>query len=183
MHELTEKQGDADGDDQHLDDGKSNHPAVDETFPIRIHEEETEEHHRQRRRHAADHTDGLCQDVRELDIRQIEDDGKEAGTHARISQAAQAERLRITAAALDGLNDVREEEQIKRNEQDRHIDEGIFAVNAVNHRDAHEADVGKDDHDIDDTALGFRIAQDTRQKLSTNHEQGQHGHDDTEGVG
>lgn len=63
-------------------------------------------------------TDGLCQHIRKLDIGQIEDDSQDAGPHACIQQVAQAERFRMAAAAFDGLDDVREEQEIKRNEQD-----------------------------------------------------------------
>lgn len=157
MDELAQKEGNTNGDDQHLDEGKGNHLAVDETFPVRIHEERAEEHHGQRGRHAADHTDGLGQYIGKLDISQIEDDSQDAGPHARIQQAAQAKRFGIAAAAFDGLDDIREEQEVKGNEQDGHVNEGIFTINPVDHGHTHEADIGKDDHDIDEAPLGLGI--------------------------
>ena len=63
---------------------------------------------------------------------------------------------------LDGLDDIGEKEDIKRNQEDGHINEGIFAVNAVDHGNAHEADIGKDDHDVDDAVMFLGIPKNPR---------------------
>ena len=162
INELFQDKCHNNGENKHFEDGKSNNLLIDEALPVRIKEEGTQEHHGKRARHAPHHTDRTGKDIGQFDAGQIDNNGKDAGYHARINEVLPAKRFLGATTALDGFNDIGEKEQVEGNEKNRHINERFLSINSIHHGNAHEADVRKDDHDVHDAFFRLAIVKDPR---------------------